>query len=99
MALGGAKSYAYTTNDGHCDIKQKGITMDRNNSEIIDFDTYRNMVLNHVPIKSSKRHQFRWSDTTKDIITKFIDRSIRATIGEKRRVEGYDTVPFGYTEN
>jgi hypothetical protein len=96
MALGGAKSYGYITNDKHIDIKQKGITMDRNNTEIVNLDSYRNMVLNHVPIKTPKRHQFRWSDTTKDIITKFIDRSIRSTINEKRKPIGYDTYPFGY---
>jgi len=70
--------------------------MDRNNTSILNFDAYRNMVLNHTPILTSKRHQFRWNDVTKDIITKYIDKSIRSTIGEKRKVVGYDSYPFGY---
>ena len=56
----------------------------------------RDMVLNKKPIKTEKRYQFRWDNNTKDIVTVFIDRSIKATIGEKRTVVGFDSVPFGY---
>jgi len=117
IVIGGAKSYAYKLNDGTIDLKQKGITLDRNNSELLDFDTYRDMVLNHkvkelteqkdslfkwdeknksICIETSKRYQFRWDDNTKDIVTKYISRSVRATIGEKRDIDGYNTFPFGY---
>ena len=54
------------------------------------------MVLNHEVVETSKRYQFRWDDKSKDIITKYISRSVRATIGEKRLIDGYDTYPFGY---
>ena len=94
--FGGAKSYASKLNDGSVDVKQKGATLDRNNSELLDFDTYRNMVLNHEVIETSARYQFRWDNNTKDIVTKYISRSVRATIGEKRDIDGYDTHPFGY---
>ena len=47
-------------------------------------------------LETSKRYQFRWDNNTKDIITKYISRSVRATIGEKRQIEGYNTLPFGY---
>ena len=50
-------------------------------------------------IETSKRYQFRWNDKTKDIITKYISRSVRATIGEQRDIDGYDTHPFGYENN
>ena len=97
MVLGGAKSYAYVLDDGTVEIKQKGITMDRRNTNILTFDKYKKMVLNHEVIETAERHQFRWHDKTNDIITKFIKRSVQATIGEKRTISGYDTVPFGYS--
>ena len=96
IIIGCAKSYAYKLNTRKIHIAQKGVTMDRNNTSILNFDAYRNMVLNHTPILTSKRHQFRWNDVTKDIITKYIDKSIRSTIGEKRKVVGYNSYPFGY---
>jgi hypothetical protein len=98
MVLGGAKSYAYVLDDGTVEIKQKGITMDRRNANILTFDKYKKMVLNHEVIETAERHQFRWHDKTKDIITKFIKRSVQATIGEKRTISGYDTVPYGFCE-
>jgi hypothetical protein len=117
IVIGGAKSYAYKLNDGGIDVKQKGITLDRNNSELLDFDVFRDMVLNHnvkeyadqqdnpfewddknksITLQTSKRFQFRWDNNSKDIVTKHISRSVRATIGEKREIHGYDTLPFGY---
>jgi len=47
-------------------------------------------------IESKKRHQFKWDNQTKDIITKSIKRSIRSTVKEKRTIDGYDSLPFGY---
>ena len=96
IVIGGAKSYAYKLNNGAIDVKQKGITLDRNNCELLDFDIFRDMVLNHKVVETSKRYQFRWDDKSKDIVTKYISRSVRATIGEKRLIDGYDTYPFGY---
>ena len=56
----------------------------------------KNMVLNNSEIKSKERHQFKWDSNTKDIITKYISRSIKSTIKEKRTIDGFDTLPFGY---
>ena len=56
----------------------------------------KNMVLNDESITSEKRHQFTWDNNSKDIITRYIDRSVKSTISEKRNINGYDTLPFGY---
>ena len=40
----GAKSYSYRTNKGKIIIKQKGITMDKTNSDILSFDAMKEMV-------------------------------------------------------
>ena len=47
-------------------------------------------------IETIPRFTFAWDPLTKDVITKYIGRSVRSTIGEKRMIKGYDTEPFGY---
>ena len=54
------------------------------------------MVLSNTTLDSVPRFQFAWDNATKDVITKNIQRSVRSTIMEKRKVDGYDTVPKGY---
>ena len=96
FVCGGAKSYSYTTNLGKEVIKQKGITMDAANSKLISFSSMRDMVLNNKSIKSEDRYTFRWEKASKDVVTKFIGRSIKSTVSSKRDLDGYDTLPFGY---
>jgi hypothetical protein len=98
FVFGGAKSYSYKTNTGKSVIKQKGITMDAANSKIITFETMRDMVLNNTSIKSEERYTFRWDSISKDVITKFLSRSVRSTVNSKRTIDGYDTLPFGYEQ-
>ena len=38
IVIGGAKSYSYTTDTGKVVVKQKGITLDVANSEIVNFE-------------------------------------------------------------
>ena len=101
LVVGGAKSYSYQTDygctkKGKVMVKQKGITLDRANDQVVNFETMKNMVLNNKELKSMKRHQFKWDTQTKDIVTKYIARSIKSTVKEKRTIDGYDTLPFGY---
>ena len=104
LVIGGAKSYSYKTKygctkKGKIQVKQKGITLDRANDEVVNFDTMRDMVLNGTGIESKKRFQFKWDTKTKDIITNNVSRSIKSTIKEKRIIDGYDTKPFGWGVN
>jgi hypothetical protein len=96
LICGGAKTYAYQTNTGKTSIKLKGITLDVANSKIATFDALKEMVLNHKPITTAKRFQFQWDNKTKDVITKYISRSIKSTVSEKRTIDGYDTLPYGF---
>ena len=51
-------------------------------------------------IESVERSQFSWESGYsgyRDIITKFIKKSIKSTVKDKRDRHGYDTLPFGYT--
>ena len=96
IVCGGAKSYTYKTAKGETVVKQKGITLDRANEKKVNFETLRDMVLNHTPIQSEKRFQFKWETETKNIVTKYVSRSVRSTLKEKRTVIGYDSVPLGF---
>ena len=52
--------------------------------------------MNNKSIKSEDRYTFRWEKASKDVVTKFIGRSIKSTVSSKRDLDGYDTLPFGY---
>ncbi len=99
LVIGGAKSYGYKTKNGKISIKQKGITLSRDNEEIINFDTFKEMVLNDTKLETKPRHQFRWEERSKDVIIKYIAKVIRPTIGEKRvKTKNHNTLPFGGVE-
>ena len=99
IVVGGAKSYSYKTNKGKITIKQKGITLDRANSNVFTFENVKNVSLKNVPLKSEERYQFTWNKTSKDIETKYLSRTVNSTINTKRiLLENYDTLPFGYEE-
>ena len=101
LVVGGAKSYSYKTaygciKKGKVMVKQKGITLDRANDQVVNFETMKDMVLNNQVLKSMERHQFKWDNQTKDIVTKHIARSITRTVKDQRTMDGFDTLPFGY---
>ena len=73
--------------------------MDFQNSKIFTFDTIKNTILDKSTLKSEKRYQFTWDNKTKNIETKFIDKTIRDTLDSKRLITiNYYTLPFGYEE-
>ena len=73
-------------------VKQKGITLDRANDQVVNFETMKDMVLNNKELKSMERHQFKWDNQTKDIVTKYIARSIKSTV--KENVQLMDTTHY-----
>ena len=95
----GAESYAYVLNDGAIKMNQKGITLDVANGAQIAYDKFKEMALSNKDmaseIESVERFQFSW-EKDKSIITKFLKRSIKSTVKDKRDIHGYDTLPFGY---
>ena len=93
---GGAKSYAYRTNKGKVVVRQEGVTLDVANISIFTVEAMRDMVLNQTTIESAERFQFKTDPRTKEIITKYIKRSAKSTLGGKRAIDGFDTLPFGF---
>ena len=96
IVVAGAKSYAYRTSKGKTVIKQKGITLDRVNSNIFTFENVRDMVLENDTLESAKRFQFVWNKD-KNIETRYISRSAKQTTDTKRiLLSNHFTMPFGY---
>ncbi len=96
LVIGGAKSYAYTTASRKIVIKQKRNNIIRDNDTVVNFETFKKMVLDNIEIVSKPRHQFRWEEKSKkNVVIKYISKKIKATIGEKRELtDNYDTLPF-----
>jgi hypothetical protein len=46
LVVGGAKSYSYKTKNGKVVVKQKGITLDKANDKVVNFEAMKRMVLN-----------------------------------------------------
>ena len=90
----GAKRYAYKTTNGKTCVKQKGITIDRNNASCVSFDLMRDMVVIDRVLETKKRFSFRWDAKTKDITTIYMSRDIRSTAESKRVVDGFETKPM-----
>jgi hypothetical protein len=95
IVIGGAKSYSYRTNLGRIVMRQKGITQDEANSKLINFEAVKDMVLNNKTLKTVARFSFS-TNAQKEVITKFIGKSIHSTVDQKRSLNGFDTLPFGY---
>ena len=77
-------------------IKQKGITLDKVNSNIFTFGNVKNMVLKDEELKSAERFQFIWNKDKK-IETRYISRSAKQTTDTKRiLLSNHYTIPFGY---
>ena len=72
LVIGGAKSYSYRTYKGKVVIKQKRITMDVANTDVITFKIMKDMVLSQGTLKSAKTFTFATDSNTRDVVTKFI---------------------------
>jgi hypothetical protein len=96
IVCGGAKSNSYKTFKGKYSLRQKGITMNRSNEDVVNFESMKNMVLNNSTIKSSPIMKFNWDNKTKDMTTSYVARRINRTIETKRDLIDCTSYPVGY---
>ena len=97
MIVNGCKSYAYKQSDGIEVIKQKGITLDYNNSLLFTFDNFKKLVMEEEVIESHERFRFK-STYERKVYTVPDKKKIRFTLDEKRLYNKYtyETLPFGF---
>ena len=94
--FGGAKCYSYKTNKGKIEVKTKGVTLDITNAKLVNFESFKKMVLENAKITTALRYQFRDNHQNKTIETKYSNKSVRCTVNEKRTIVGTDTFPMGF---
>ena len=70
ILIGGAKPYVYITDKDKVVVKQKGITLDRANSNISTFERMKKVVLDSEEILSDKGYQRVWNSASKEIETR-----------------------------
>ena len=101
MIVNGCKSYAYKLNTGKEVIRQKGITLDYNNSKKFTFENFKRLVLKKEEEVIESRPRFRFkSDNRRRIFTTIDTKNISFTLDKKRfYIESIcDTYPFGYDD-
>ena len=83
-------------------IKLKGVTLDRATTSFGSLNKYKKRIDNgNENRKTAKRFTFKWEEETKDVITKYIERTIKSTAHEKRDIDNnnkYNTLPYGYNK-
>ena len=107
----GPKSYAYKTALGDTIVKVKGITITHSASQVINFESIKNLVLHYAdpqmfPLSENERaeievnypskiHRDRFNFT---LYGKNLKKKFRVTYGKRQLVRdgSFDTIPYGY---
>ncbi|XP_041485956.1 uncharacterized protein LOC121432163 [Lytechinus variegatus] len=98
---GGPKNYAYKLNTGETTCKVKGITLNYRNSQVINFDTMKQMVTHMGLDESSKLTVFNPYQITRvnkkqRIETRESSKDYRLVYDKRVVRENFFTIPYGY---
>ncbi|XP_055351578.1 uncharacterized protein LOC129597903 [Paramacrobiotus metropolitanus] len=93
----GAKTYAYTTNDGHSVVKIKGFTINNRVKEKVNMESMMNI------LHKSGCIDVHYDDVIKRIKSQLIlcnsdvTKRLQVTYDKRRITQDWNTVPYGYT--
>ena len=108
---GGPKNYAYTIIDTKNAVTQmkktvckvRGITLNYNTSQLVNFDVIKDMILNQEPshtVTVHTEHKIKRKRKLREgivsIITESEDKKYRVSFFKRRRLLDNTSVPFGY---
>ncbi|XP_071507356.1 uncharacterized protein [Diadema antillarum] len=98
---GGPKNYAYKLDNGKTSCKVKGITLNYSNSQLLNFDTMKQMVKNVGSDKSEKitvtnPHQITRECKKQRIETRVGSKDYRVVYDKRIIRPDFFTVPYGY---
>ena len=96
----GPKNYAYQINNGKQKCKIRGFTLNYKNSQVLNFETMKEMVLNldnRITVKIVNESKISREPHTHRMFNKREEKSYQV-VYDKRIImdEGADTIPFGY---
>ena len=105
----GPKSYSYKTSTGRSVVKLKGFTLNHENSQRLNFESIRRLVLfwadpdnNALTEEENPYVQARYSKICRDkkrflLYNREELKKYRVTYDKRQLIQGtYDTIPFGY---
>lgn len=98
---GGPKTYAYkvytpTKDSFHYLCKVKGLTLNFKVSQLINFDSLKKMVLYDDEKKITVPSTNIMRTNERDVVTVSSTKSFQINVKKRRRINDFDTVPFGY---
>ena len=98
---GGPKSYAYRESSGETTCKVKGFTLNYTNSHRINFESLKNIVLGGLQDKIELPASTKITrDKRKyELINREEGRTYKAVYTKRRRIDNFDTVPFGFKKD
>ena len=96
---GGPKNYAYKTNTGDETCKVRGFTLNYTNSQLINFDSVKEIVTDpkaRPEITITNPNKICRDKRKRTLYNREEKKTYQMVYTKRRRVDGYDTVPYGY---
>ena len=99
--VGGAKNYGYKVNTGETHCKIRGFTLNFKNSQVLNFDSMKEIICKYVDsadsldvVNDCKITREKW---TRRLVNK-VETKTYQVVYDKRIIlgQGEDTIPFGY---
>jgi hypothetical protein len=97
----GPKNYAYKTSNSKTVCKVRGITLNYNASQLVNFDKMKEMILNRDPnetitVHTEKKIKRKKTHGGVQIVTEPEDKIYRVCFLKRRRLSDNSSVPFGF---
>ena len=95
---GGPKNYAYELSSGKTCCKIRGITLNYQTLETVNYDVMRDMIVGEGPAKVIVDIPFKITrDTsTKQVVTKQQSKDYRIVYNKRVIVDNFNTIPYGF---
>ena len=95
---GGPKNYAYKTNRGNEMCKVRGFTLHLTNSQLINFESVKRMVLDpsETTITVTNPQEICRDKGKRKLYNREEQKNYQMVYTKRRRLDNYDTEPFGY---
>ena len=96
---GGPKNYAYKTNKNKETCKVRGFTLNYTNSKLINFESVRHIVTDPEHCKNivvTNPSKICRDKRKRKLYNTEENKSYQMVYTKRRRIENFDTVPYGY---
>ncbi len=96
---GGPKNYSYKTSTNNETCKVRGFTLNFTNSKLINFDTVKEIVTDansRSTIVVNNPRKICRDKRKRKLYNREEDKTYRMVYTKRRRLENYDTVPYGF---